>query len=104
MNGPPSDLVTSRQGAVAAGARRRALAERVELKAVHALTPRAAAASRRRGAHDSGRSPGARLYRGTVAYDDPVVRSSLARLTGGMEYRGLRISAYVGRDGSSTGC
>jgi hypothetical protein len=69
-----------------------------ELKAVHALTPEPllrvlgeARTSRVR--------PGAGLYRGTVAYDRPLVRSSLAQLTGGTEFRGLRISAYVGRDG-----
>jgi len=42
---------------------------------------------------------GTRLYRGTVAYDDPIVRTALARLTGGIEFRHLRLSAFVGRDG-----
>jgi hypothetical protein len=69
-----------------------------ELKAVHALTP--APLLRVLGqARMTQARPGARLYRGTVAYDDPVVRSSLSRLTGGTEYRRLRLSAYVGRDG-----
>jgi hypothetical protein len=68
------------------------------LKAVHALTPapllRVVGEARMTQA-----AAGARLYRGTVAYDNPLVRSSLARLTGGTEFRALRISAYVGRDG-----
>jgi hypothetical protein len=69
-----------------------------ELKAVHALTP--APLLRVLGeAQTTQAGPGARLYRGTVAYDNPLVRSSLARLTGGTEYRALRVSAYVGRDG-----
>jgi hypothetical protein len=68
------------------------------LKAVHALTP--APLLRVLGeARMTQARPGARLYRGTVAYDNPIVRSSLARLTGGTEYRALRVSAYVGRDG-----
>lgn len=43
--------------------------------------------------------PGARVFHGTIAYDDPSVRAGLARLTGGIEFRGLRVSAMVGRDG-----
>jgi hypothetical protein len=39
------------------------------------------------------------VYRGGVAYDDPVVRASLARLTGGLEFRQLRLTVWVGRDG-----
>jgi hypothetical protein len=70
----------------------------VKLKAVHALTPAPLLRVLGR-ARMTQAGPGSRLYRGTVAYDKPVVRSSLARLTGGTEYRELRISAYVGRDG-----
>ena len=70
----------------------------VKLQAVHALTP--APLLRILGeARVAKAGPGGRLYRGTVAYNNPVVGSSLARLTGGREYRGLRLSAYVGRDG-----
>jgi hypothetical protein len=43
--------------------------------------------------------PGSRSFHGTLAYDDLSVRASLARLTGGIEFRGLRISGLVGRDG-----
>jgi hypothetical protein len=68
------------------------------LKAVHALTP--APLLRVIGeARMTQAGPDARLYRGTVAYDNPLVRSALARLTGGTEFRRLRISTYVGRDG-----
>jgi hypothetical protein len=69
-----------------------------ELKAVQALTPgpllRVLAVARLTQA-----TPEGRLFRGTVAYDDPVVRASLARLTGGIEFRALRLSVYVGLDG-----
>jgi hypothetical protein len=69
-----------------------------ELKAVHALTPepllRLLAEARLTQA-----TPEGRLFRGAVAYDNPVVRASLARLTGGIEFRGLRLSVYVGLDG-----
>ena len=40
-----------------------------------------------------------RVYRGTVAYDDPVVRGALRHLTGGLEFRALRLTAWIGRDG-----
>jgi hypothetical protein len=67
-----------------------------ELKAVHAMTP--APLLRVLGeAHL--RQAGARLYRGAVAYDDPIVRTALARLTNRIEFRQLRVSAFVGRDG-----
>jgi hypothetical protein len=39
------------------------------------------------------------VFRGTVSYFDPVVRASLVKLTGGIEFRGLRLSVHVGRDG-----
>jgi hypothetical protein len=66
-----------------------------DLKAVHALTP--SPLLRVVGQSHTWQA-GAHLYRGTVAYDDPIVRSSLARLTGGLEFRHLRLSVYVGRD------
>jgi hypothetical protein len=62
---------------------------------VHALTPtpllRVIAEGRMRGT--------GRLYRGEVAYDDPIVRTALARLTGGIEFRQLQLVVHVGRDG-----
>jgi hypothetical protein len=69
-----------------------------ELKAVHALTPGPllrVLGQARMTRVKAGRG----LFHGTAAHDDPVVRSSLARLTGGVDFRSLRISAYVGRDG-----
>jgi hypothetical protein len=42
---------------------------------------------------------GSRTFHGTIAYDDPAVRTGLAKLTGGLEFRGLRLSAVVGSDG-----
>jgi hypothetical protein len=44
-------------------------------------------------------SPTAGDYSGTVAYDDPVVRDGLTPLTGGMEFRDLRLAVHVARDG-----
>lgn len=68
------------------------------LEVAHAITP--APLLRVLGEVPAWRSkPGSRLYRGGVAYDNPVVRASLERLTAGIEFRGLRVSAYVGRDG-----
>jgi hypothetical protein len=40
----------------------------------------------------------ARVFRGALAYDDPVVRRGLSSLTGNVEFRGLRITTWVGRD------
>jgi hypothetical protein len=37
------------------------------------------------------------MFRGPVSYDDPVVRDSLANLTGGLEFRALRLSVHVRR-------
>jgi hypothetical protein len=39
------------------------------------------------------------VFRGTVAYDDRVVRRGLSSLTSDIEFRDLRITAWVGRDG-----
>ncbi|HEX6788954.1 MAG TPA: hypothetical protein VF091_06900 [Gaiellaceae bacterium] len=37
------------------------------------------------------------VFNGPVAYDDPVVRNSLAHLTDGLEFRGLRLTVHVQR-------
>jgi hypothetical protein len=70
----------------------------VDMKAVHAMSPRpvldALAAARMAPAQ-----PGARVYHGTLAYDDPAVRVGLAKLTGDIEFRNLHIAAFVGGDG-----
>jgi hypothetical protein len=69
-----------------------------ELKMVHALTP--APLLRVLGeARTTQARAGSGLYRGPVAYDNPAVRTGLARLTGGTEFRGLKVSAWVARDG-----
>jgi hypothetical protein len=39
------------------------------------------------------------VFSGTLAYDDPVVLRGLGSLTGNVEFRGLRITAWVGKDG-----
>jgi hypothetical protein len=39
------------------------------------------------------------VFGGTVAYDDPVVRTALRDLAAGFEFRGLRLRVVVGRDG-----
>lgn len=63
--------------------------------ALHALTPapllRVIGEGKLFGTHS--------VYRGGVAYDDPIVRASLARLTAGLEFRQLRLTVWVGRDG-----
>jgi hypothetical protein len=65
------------------------------IEVVHALTPEPLLHVI---AHARLRADGA-TYRGTVAYFDPVVRASLMKLTGGIEFRGLQITVDVGRDG-----
>lgn len=69
-----------------------------ELKAVHAVTPqpllRLLSEARMKPA-----KPGGHLYRGRAAYDNPAVRGALTRLTGGIEFRRLRVTAWVGADG-----
>lgn len=42
------------------------------------------------------RSSAGSVYRGPVAYDDPVVRASLEHLTGGLEFRQLQLTVHVG--------
>jgi hypothetical protein len=69
-----------------------------DLRSVHALTP--APLLRLLGAaHMKRASHGSPSFHGTIAYDSPAVRTGLANLTGGLEFRGLRISANVGTDG-----
>ena len=40
-----------------------------------------------------------RVFYGSVAYDDPIVRNALRHLTGGLEFRALELTAWIGRDG-----
>jgi hypothetical protein len=65
------------------------------LDVVHALTPEPLLRLIARGRL----SGNGRVYRGGVAYDDPIVRAALARLNGGLEFRQLRLTVDVGRDG-----
>ena len=39
------------------------------------------------------------VFAGTVAYDDPVVRTALRDLASGFEFRGLHLRVVVGKDG-----
>jgi hypothetical protein len=45
------------------------------------------------------RPRGRDIFEGTVAYDDPVVRTALRDLANGFEFRNLRLRVVVGRDG-----
>lgn len=65
------------------------------IEVVHALTPEPLL---RVIAHATLHAHGS-IYTGTVAYFDPVVRDSLVKLTGGIEFRGLRLRVEVGSDG-----
>jgi hypothetical protein len=69
-----------------------------ELKTIHALTPTPLLRVLRR-AHTAPAGPGALAVHGSVAYDDPIVRPSLAALEGGIEFRSLRVYARIGSDG-----
>ena len=44
-------------------------------------------------------SPVPGTFAGTASYDDPVVRTALHALGGGLEFRNLQLSVAVGRDG-----
>jgi hypothetical protein len=69
-----------------------------DLAVVHALTP--APLLRVLGAAHMARSASdPRSFHGTIRYDHPAVRTGLAPLTAGLEFRGLRLSAIVGGDG-----
>ena len=39
------------------------------------------------------------IWAGPVAYDDPIVRTSLRELGNGLEFRGLHLRVVVGKDG-----
>ena len=65
------------------------------IEVVHALTPDPLL---RVIAHSHMRAIGS-AFTGAVPYYDPVVRDALTRLTGGMEFRRLRVTVGVGRDG-----
>ena len=38
-------------------------------------------------------------FAGKVNYDDPIVRSAITRLSGGIEFHGLRVTGRLGEDG-----
>lgn len=39
------------------------------------------------------------VYRGVVAYDDPIVRTALSSLADGIEFRDVRFTSMIGNDG-----
>lgn len=39
------------------------------------------------------------VFRGSVAYDDPIVLTALSAMSGGIEFRGIRFTARIGNDG-----
>lgn len=41
----------------------------------------------------------ASIFRGTVAYDDPIVTAALQTFSAGMQFRDLRVTAWIGKDG-----
>ena len=41
----------------------------------------------------------ASIFRGTVAYDDPIVVTALRPLTAGLQFRDLRVAAWIGLGG-----
>jgi hypothetical protein len=67
------------------------------MSALRALTPsplyRVVAETRLRALGTDG------SFAGPVAYDDPVVVTALNRLTGGLQFRSLRVGVQVGHDG-----
>ena len=68
-----------------------------DLKAIRSMTP-APLLRVLRAAQVAPAEEGARVFHGTIAYDDAAIRR-LAKLTGGTEFRNLRLSAVVGDDG-----
>lgn len=68
------------------------------VQAVHALT--AMPLLRVLGeAHARALAPNASVFRGTVAYDDPIVDDALRPLTAGLQFRDLRVTAWIGPGG-----
>jgi hypothetical protein len=44
-------------------------------------------------------SPDASIFRGSIAYDDPIVVTALQPLMAGLQFRDLRVTAWIGPDG-----
>jgi hypothetical protein len=44
-------------------------------------------------------APGMHVFRGTIEYDDPAVADSLRDLMDGVQFRHLRVTAWLGKDG-----
>jgi hypothetical protein len=69
-----------------------------ELRALHAMTSepllRLLTAT-----HTTALAAASGVYRGTVAYDDPVVVAALDELTNRTQFRNLQVTAVVGADG-----
>ena len=69
-----------------------------ELRLLHALSPRTLVLAAAR-ARDLRRSDGGRVYHGVLPYADRVVSDALAGLESGRQYRRLRLTAWVSREG-----
>lgn len=41
----------------------------------------------------------ASIFKGTVAYDDPIVVTAMRPLMAGLQFRDLRVTAWIGKDG-----
>jgi hypothetical protein len=68
-----------------------------DLAAVHTMTPEPLLAILR-AAHIAPAAPDARVFHGSISYDAPVLRK-VSKFTGNVQYRRLRVSAFVGADG-----
>jgi hypothetical protein len=68
------------------------------LQSVHELTPSPLLRVLDE-AHAAPTTPAATLFRGPVAYDDPIVVAALAPLSGGLQFRNLHVSASIWTDG-----
>jgi hypothetical protein len=68
-----------------------------DLAAVHTMTP-APLLAILHAAHVAPAAPGTHVFHGSLGYDDPIMHR-LAKFTGNVQYRRLRISAVVGVDG-----
>jgi hypothetical protein len=67
-----------------------------DLSALHSMTPRPLLRLLRQA--NVARAGDSSLFHGAIPYDAPALRP-LSKLTAGLEFRHLRVSAFVGRDG-----
>lgn len=67
------------------------------LELIHALTPKPLLALSGRATLHGGNT--GLVYRGALAYDDPVVEAGLVHFNGGIEFHALHVRVTLGRDG-----